>query len=162
MSGTVDTEVALLKRDVEQSAQIVTKLDNAIEKLTGLSTDLTKMLALHDQRIFRLEQIDNEIHGLVEKRHDEVQTDIKYLDTKLANTVKEISDDLRKTEDKIMDAIKDIKTDIATEGDEKNKAQEALEKRIEALERWRWLMVGGGTVIGVIGSKLLPLLHVTV
>ena len=155
MTAAYDTDVALLKREAEQSAQIVSKLDNAIEKLTGLSNDLTKMLALHDQRIGRLEQIENEIHGLVEKRHVEVQTDIKYLDTKLAATSKEISDDLRKTEDRIVVAIKDIKTDIGKDIETISDAHDDLLGRVEALEKWRWMLVGGGTALGFVISTVM-------
>jgi ElaB/YqjD/DUF883 family membrane-anchored ribosome-binding protein len=152
MSDNIQTDVAVLKRDTEQTAQIVTKLDNAIEKLTNLGTDISKMLALHEQRINRLEQIDNEIQGLVEKRRTELQGDIGHLENKLTST-----------EDRIMGAIKDVKADIKTEAEAKSKTHEALVKRVEALEKWRWMMVGGGMAVGILVTKIIfPILHIGV
>src|SRR6185437_1222 len=128
-----DVTIALLQRDYQQTAQIVSKMDTAIEKLTDLGTDMKQMLALHDQRINRLEQIDNEIHGLVEKRRTELQDDIKDLDGKLASTIKEIIGDLANVETRIMKAISDvkdeIKSDIKTDNEERNKSHNDLVKR---------------------------------
>jgi ElaB/YqjD/DUF883 family membrane-anchored ribosome-binding protein len=153
-----DVQIALLQQAHEQTAQIVSKMDTAIEKLTGLGSDITKMLALHGERINRLEQIDNEIHGLVEKRRSELQTDIKDLDGKLASTIKEITGDIANTESRIMEAIKDVKENIKSDKEEKVKSDDKLVKRVEKLERWRWMMLGGGFVVGFIIEKLLPLL----
>jgi len=162
MPETEDVTIALLQRDYQQTAQIVSKMDTAIEKLTDLGTDMKQMLALHEQRINRLEQIDNEIHGLVEKRRTELQTDIKDVDAKLANTIKEITGDLANVETRIMTAIKDvkddIKSDIKTDNEERSKAHEDLAKRVGKLEKWRWMMLGGGFVVGFIIEKILPLL----
>lgn len=156
MGDSIEMDVALLKRDTIQTTQIVTKLDNAIEKLTDLGNDITKMLALHEQRLGRLEQIDNEIHGLVETRRAELQTDINALEGKLASTIKEISTDINKTEDRLMNAIKGVKDDIEDEGKKKDNQHEALVKRVEALERWRYILLGGGLAVGFIIEKILP------
>jgi DNA-binding ferritin-like protein len=153
-----DVRIALMQRDHEQTSQIVSKMDTAIEKLTDLGTDITKMLALHGERINRLEQIDNEIHGLVEKRRTELQDDIKDLDGKLASTIKEIVGDIANTEARIMDAIKDVKADIASEKVSKTASDLLLTARVEKLEKWRWMMLGGGFVVGFIIEKILPLM----
>jgi chromosome segregation ATPase len=157
MGDNYEMDIALLKRDTEQTSQIVTKLDNAIEKLTDLGTDISKMLALHEQRLGRLEQIDNEIHGLVETRRAELQTDINALEGKLASTIKEISNDINQTEDRLMGAIKGVKDDIKTESVEKKKDHDALVKRVEALERWRYILIGGGLALGFLIEKVLPI-----
>jgi ElaB/YqjD/DUF883 family membrane-anchored ribosome-binding protein len=157
MPETEDVQLALLRRDNEQTAQIVSKMDTAIEKLTDLGTDMKQMLALHESRLNRLEQIDNEIHGLVEKRRNELQDDIKDLDGKLASTIKEITGDIANTESRIMDAIKDVKSDIKADKDAKAASDKELVKRVEKLERWRWMMLGGGFVVGFIVEKILPL-----
>jgi uncharacterized protein YgiM (DUF1202 family) len=162
MPEAEDVTIALLQRDYEQTQQIVSKMDTAIEKLTDLGVDMKQMLALHEQRINRLEQIDNEIHGLVEKRRTELQTDIKDVDAKLANTIKEITGDLANVETRIMKAIadvkEDIKSDIKTDKEEKAESDKELVKRVEKLEKWRWMMLGGGFVVGFIIEKVLPLL----
>jgi hypothetical protein len=161
--STVDTDVALLKREAEQNIYSFSKLDNAIEKITDLGNDITKMLALHAQRLDRLEKIDQDIHGLVEKRRIELQTDIKYLDSKLASTIKEVSETFAETESRIMSALKEFKSEIKAEikGDFESKsgAEKELVERVASLEKWRWLMVGGGVVVGAIITKLVPLLH---
>lgn len=158
---TVDTDVALLKREAEQNAQIVTKLDNAIEKLTDLGNDITKMLALHEQRLDRLEQIDNEIHGLVEKRRVELQADIKYLDGKLASTIKEISDKVDSTEDRLMDFMKEIKAELTKDSETRETSHDELVKRVESLEKWRWMVVGASALAAFVLEKVFPVvLHI--
>jgi chromosome segregation ATPase len=160
MGDNVEMNIALLQRESEATTQIVTKLDNAIEKLTDLGTDMKQMLLLHDQRLGRLEQIDGEIHGLVETRRAELQTDINALEGKVASTVKEISNDITKTEDRLMTAIKGVKDDIE-KNDEKNDDNHSdLKKRVEALERWRYILVGAGLAVGFILEKILPIFGV--
>jgi chromosome segregation ATPase len=157
MGDNVELDVALLRRDSEATTQIVTKLDNAIEKLTDLGTDMKQMLVLHEQRLGRLEKIDNEIHGLVETRRAELQTDINDLEGKVASTVKEISSDINKTEDRLMTAIKGVKDDIEKDGKKKDENHDALTKRVEALEKWRYIIIGGGVAVGFIIEKVLPI-----
>jgi hypothetical protein len=58
----------------------------------------------------------------------------------------------------IADVKEDIKSDIKTDKEEKAESDKELVKRVEKLEKWRWMMLGGGFVVGFIIEKVLPLL----
>lgn len=45
------TEIELLKRDNAQLKEIFTKLDVSVEKIADAATNISKMLALHEQRV---------------------------------------------------------------------------------------------------------------
>jgi hypothetical protein len=46
-----------------------------------------------------------------------------------------MSDSIKKTEDKILTAIEELRKEV--NGDQRN-----LEKRIDKLEQWRWILIG--------------------
>ena len=57
---TTDIKVQLegLKKDIENVSHLNGRLDTAIEKLTDVSTSIKQMLAVHEEKISRQEQID--------------------------------------------------------------------------------------------------------
>ena len=59
----VDLKVQIegLKKDIENVNNIQTKIDTAIEKMTDVSTSIKSMLAVHEEKITRQEQIDEVI-----------------------------------------------------------------------------------------------------
>ena len=54
-------EIKLLKKDITQSEAIHVRLDTAIEKLTELAVNIKSMLAVHEAKITRAEQVDDDI-----------------------------------------------------------------------------------------------------
>ena len=47
----LETEVKLLKKEVESQIKIHERLDVAIEKLTDVSNSIHRMLAVHEEKI---------------------------------------------------------------------------------------------------------------
>ena len=122
--------------DVEQLERIVEKLDHSIDKLTEVSSNISKLLAVQEQRMNNLE-----------KDSDRNQDDIRHLYGKL--------DDLSKN----LCAKIDQSMKNSAEGHEKimNKVDEkvkALDARVKVLEVWRWLVIGGALAIGYLINKL--------
>ena len=72
-----ETQIELLKKDIEQVKDIHTRLDTAIEKLTDVSTSVKQMLAVHEERIAQQESADRNLFELVEKRRAETDTKIE-------------------------------------------------------------------------------------
>ena len=52
----LETEVQLLKRDIEDVKSIHGRLDVAIDKLTDVSNSIHRMLAVHEEKLARQEE----------------------------------------------------------------------------------------------------------
>ena len=52
------TDLQVLKNEVEQVASVNTKLDSAIDKLTDISGSIKSMLAVHEEKLSKQEEID--------------------------------------------------------------------------------------------------------
>ena len=128
-NGTTDIKVQIagLKKDVENVNTLNSRLDSAIEKLTDVSTSIKQMLAVHEEKISRQEQIDDIIFGKLKDRESEID-----------NVHKELSKEIQQVEKRLLIEIKSIKLDIGT--------------RVGILEKYKWLIMGGAIVIGWILS----------
>tara|TARA_B100000902_G_scaffold344524_1_gene349965 strand:- start:416 stop:838 length:423 start_codon:yes stop_codon:yes gene_type:complete len=116
-------EIKGLKKDIEQVNTLNGRLDTAIEKLTDVSTSIKQMLAVHEEKIQRQEQIDEIIFDKLKERAGEIDT-----------VHRELSKELESVEKRLLLEIKSIRVDIGS--------------RVGILERYRWLIMGGAIVIG--------------
>ena len=73
-NGTTDlkVELAKVKKDIENVNSLSGRIDNAIEKLTDVSTSIKQMLAVHEEKIQRQEQIDEIIFDKLKERAGEI------------------------------------------------------------------------------------------
>ncbi len=72
------TQLQVLKNEVEQVSNFNSKLDNAIDKLTDISGSIKSMLAVHEEKLSKQEEIDKAIFNLLESRR--VESDSKFED----------------------------------------------------------------------------------
>ena len=75
----LETEVQLLKRDIEDIKSIHTRLDVAIDKLTDVSNSIHRMLAVHEEKLARQEEASYELEKQIEKRRTELLSKIDEL-----------------------------------------------------------------------------------
>ena len=129
-NGTKDIliDIAGLKKDVEQVNQIHNRLDTAIDKLTDVSTSIKQMLAVHEEKISRQEQIDEIIFDKLKERAGEI--DLVH---------RELSKEIQQVEKRLLIEMKQLKVDISG--------------RIGILEKYKWLILGGSIVVGWILSR---------
>ncbi len=75
-NGTTDIKIQLesLRKDIEANNSIQGRLDTAIDKLTDVSTSIKSMLAVHEEKIQRQEQIDEIIFEKLKERAGEIDT----------------------------------------------------------------------------------------
>ena len=73
--NTTDLKVEIkgLKKDIEASNNLSVRLDTAIEKLTDVSTSIKSMLAVHEEKISRQEQIDEIIFDKLKERAADIE-----------------------------------------------------------------------------------------
>lgn len=105
------------------------RIETAIEKLTTISAELKSMLAVHEQRIDRQEKTTENIQVVVEKRREE-------LDIKL----KDVYDTMRDQDNNILQELSRMRV-------ESQEAHTKLNNKINQLEKFIWMAVGGGMVI---------------
>jgi chromosome segregation ATPase len=86
----LDTEVRLLKKEVQDQAKIHDRLDVAIEKLTDVSNSIHRMLAVHEEKIARQEEATVAADAKLEIRRIELTTKIDELHSRITTNTKEI------------------------------------------------------------------------
>jgi len=70
-----EIKVAVLEQKLEDLKDIIVKIDDAIEKLSEVNSNVTKMLAVHEQRISKQEETDNLLFTKIDKLRDKVDRD---------------------------------------------------------------------------------------
>ena len=128
-NGTTDIKVQIagLKKDIENVNNLNGRLDQAIEKLTEVSTSIKQMLAVHEEKISRQEQIDEIIFDKLKERAGEIDT-----------VHRELTKEIQQVEKRLLIEIRQMKLDIGG--------------RVGILERYKWLVLGGAIVIGWVFS----------
>jgi|TARA_R110002153_G_scaffold106514_1_gene245857 hypothetical protein len=133
-------EVAGVKKDIEQAYNLNSRLDTAIEKLTDVSTSIKQMLAVHEEKIARQEQIDEIIFDKLKERAGEI-----------GKVHTELSKEIQQVEKKLLLEIRQMKLDIGG--------------RVGILEKYKWLIMGGAVVIGwfiaLNGHEILEMMNKT-
>ena len=137
----LETEVQLLKRDIEDVKSIHSRLDVAIDKLTDVSNSIHRMLAVHEEKLARQEEASIELEQQIEKRRSEVLTKIDDLHSRITTNTKEIM------------------INAAAQHEEQNKEiqkiREELSGRIGVMEKWRHVLIGGSIVVGFLLHKFV-------
>ena len=94
------------------------RLEEAIDRLTSISYDLSKMIAVHEQRIIQQEKVTDSLELIFERRREEMD---------------------KKIED-IYDTIKSEDKSILSEIDK-------ISKKINDIEKFMWTSVGSLTIL---------------
>ena len=70
-----EIRVAILEQKLEDVKDIIVKIDNAIEKLSEVNSNVSKMLAVHEERITKQEETDSILFTKIDKLRDKVDSD---------------------------------------------------------------------------------------
>ena len=131
-------DIASLKKDIKNARDIHIRIDNAIEKLTDVATSIKQMLAVHEEKISQQEAADKALYELVESRRAETENNIKEVHSRISTTSKELKELIYLSEQKLMIEIRSMKN--------------GLTDRVGVLERWRYLIIGGCIIAGLVLS----------
>jgi chromosome condensin MukBEF complex kleisin-like MukF subunit len=148
---SLETKVAFIEHDLKQIQVVFSRLDLAIEKIGDVSNCINKMLAVHETKLDAQETVNEDIYESLEVHRQETKASNAELHSRITTTTRELEAKIQSTEDKMLAAIKDLKGSVDKE-EEKNK------NRIDKLERTKYIMIGGGIVIGAIITKVFPIL----
>ena len=101
----------------------------------------------------RLSKMETEVAAMREKIsffsviYEKFDKTIDKLDARTIEDKKELEQMMSSLQDNIMDEIKAMREDMQRQHEVEN-------KKIEELNKWRWLVMGGAAVVGWIFSKI--------
>ena len=67
--------LAVLDQKLEDLKPVILKIDAAIEKLSEVNTTVSRMLAVHEERISKQEEIDTVLFAKIDKLRDKMDRD---------------------------------------------------------------------------------------
>ena len=127
-----DTDIRVqlesLTKDIENINNIQSRLDTAIDKLTDVSTSIKSMLAVHEEKIQRQEQIDDVIFRKLKERDSEVD-----------EVFRDLQREMDQVEKRLLNEIRSLRNDLTG--------------RVGVLEKYRWIIIGGFLAVGWVLSK---------
>jgi len=139
----LETEIKLIKKELQDQAKIHNRLDIAIEKLTDVSNSIHRMLAVHEEKISRQEEALAESEQKLEIRRTELSVKIDELHSRITTNTKEIMTAAAQQHKEQNTEIQKIKDDLAS--------------RVGVLEKWRHVLIGCSIVAGFLLHKFINL-----
>ena len=70
-----EVKVAILEEKLQNFEAVVSKLDSAIEKIAEVNNNVSRMLAVHEERISKQEEIDSILFDKIDKLRDKMDRD---------------------------------------------------------------------------------------
>ena len=120
------------------------KIDDAIQRLAQVSADLSKVMAVQEQRLVQQEKGADLLTKLVENRRLEVE-----------DKIDDVYNSFRTEDRQILEEIRKMREASTKQHDDQN-------AKINKIERLIWMVSGGAAVIGYlisIGTNYYKILH---
>ena len=133
------TEIALLKKDAKTGELIHQRLEVAIEKLSDIGISCKQMLSQQQTRLERAEQTDDDIFITLESRRKEWDNDLKELHSRITTNNRELREHQVQSENKMLDELRAMRNQLS--------------ERVGVLEKWRWIIIGGSIIVGLMMSN---------
>ena len=135
----IQTDIALLKKDAKTGELIHQRLEVAVDKLSDCAISLKAMLATQEQKLSRAEQTDDDIFITLESRRKEWDNDLKELHSRITTNSRELREHQIQSEQTMLNELRAMKAQLS--------------ERVGVLEKWRWLIIGGSIIIGLMMSN---------
>ena len=135
----IQTKIALLEQDAKSTEQIHNKLEVAIEKLTEITISLKGMLVQQETKLAKAEETDNDIFITLESRQLKWDNDLKELHSRITTNSRELREHQIQSESKMLSELRNLR--------------HQLDNRVAVLEKWRWIIVGGSIIVGLMVSN---------
>ena len=135
----IHTKIALLEKDAKTGEQIHARLEIAIGKLSDCAISIKAMLATQEQKLTRAEQTDDDIFITLESRRKEWDNDLKELHSRISSNSRELREHQIQSENTMLNELRSMKSQLS--------------ERVGVLEKWRWLIIGGSIIIGLLISN---------
>lgn len=130
-----------IESEIEVLKSVVTKLDSSLEKISEVSNNIGRLLAVHNERLDQLEKTSDQRSDDIKELNLRITDQTKEIVEKIACLEKTMEERLRKTSEELKKQNQDISKEIQGE-------MNTLDDRLGVLERWRWYIIGGAATIG--------------
>lgn len=118
------------------------KIEDAISRLTTISADLQKMLAVNEQRLIQQEKQVTSLEEVIEKRREESELKLKA-----------VYDTIRVEDKNILEELNRMRT-------EANLQHEKLSLKITEMQKVIWIYMGGFALIAFLISYGAPIIKI--
>ena len=135
----IQTKIALLEKDAKSGERIHQRLETAIQKLTEVSIACKQILAQQDQKLVKAEQTDEDIFITLESRRKEWDNDIKELHSRITTNTRELREHQIQSENNMLGELRAMRAQLS--------------ERVGVLEKWKWIIIGGSIIIGLMMSN---------
>ena len=83
-------KLAVLQQKVDDLKPIIFKLDQTIEKLSEVNTTVSRMLAVHEERLSKSEEIDSVLFAKIDELRDKMDSDHNSVLSRLQDLEKKV------------------------------------------------------------------------
>jgi methionine synthase II (cobalamin-independent) len=87
---TIETKVAILEEKLHTTEQLMQRIESAIEKMSEVSANVTKMLAVHEQKIDGNDKVDAILFAKIDQLSTKMDTDHNVVLDKLQGLEKKV------------------------------------------------------------------------
>jgi len=125
---SIDTKVAVLEEKLSIYEQMMNKIEHAIDAISETNQNISKMLAIHDQRLEQAVRSDEVIIKMITELKQSVESE----DTDLSDRIDELTD---KTHDQL----------------------DSINTKIEEIRKIKWMTIGVGVFAAVLATSVSTL-----
>ena len=75
MENNGNLQLAVVEEKINSIERLTIKLDNAIEKISEVNNNVSRMLAVHEEKLAKQEQVDNILFDKIDKLRDKMDSD---------------------------------------------------------------------------------------
>ena len=136
-----------VEKEVGQLTTLVDRIDTTLTKLTDLSTTVSQILAVQGNRLEVQEKAGEKLENLIETRRIDNEKALRQVSTRIDDLETDLYDDMKKNNEDVIKEIKYLRKEASVQHDD-------ISKRMTRLEKWVWLFIGGGVVVGFILDKV--------
>jgi len=144
----VAVSIAMLEQQAQQSAtqfaMLGDRFDRILEKVEQLTLNTTTLISRHDSQIQVLQKQLASTEVALRETRDKIDEMNTHLTDQLSKQIHEALQEMSQALD-----------EFATKHSDDNAK---LDRRITALERWRWMLIGAGLALGLTFGKALDVL----
>jgi DNA anti-recombination protein RmuC len=159
----VNNRLLDVERKVSANEVLIGRFDTALDKISEVSLNVSKLLAVHEQRLETQEANSKEskeanaiLHLRVTSTEQRLRQEMSEGQKEILSEIKSLRSDVEEMGDEITQKAADMKTSLEAEFSSKI---DTVSSRVTKLERLAYIVVGGATVVGFLLSQAMGFLQ---
>lgn len=154
-------DVEILKSEMTSVSKICEKMDGTLDKIQQVSVDLSKIVALQEQKHEMQDEINRRVEKKIEDEHNSTKEEVLLVKSKidkveahLAEKIEEVSKERKlgyeKLTNKMAESEEKILKELAT-------VKENVNKKVYEIDAWRYTIMGGIVLASFLITKFIDL-----